>query len=79
VGQHPPFNLLRAAFLLLAAVIVVQLAASLLGLGGCFWLVVSKQYQLGACSNVTAQIREVWSEMLAAVLALLLAGKGDRP
>jgi hypothetical protein len=78
VGQHP-FNLLRAAFLLLAAVIVVELAATLLGLGGCFWLIWTGRYQLGACSNVTALIREVWAEMLAAVLALLLAGKGDRP
>jgi hypothetical protein len=74
VGQHP-FNLLRAAFLLLAAVIAVELTATLLGLGGCVWLVMTGKYQLGACSDVTAQIREVWAEMLAAVLALLLAGK----
>lgn len=73
-----PFNLLRAAFLLLAAVILVELTATMLGLFGCFWLILSGRYQLGACSNATAIIREVWSEMLAAVLALLLAGKGDK-
>jgi hypothetical protein len=72
-----PFNLLRACFLLLAALVVVELIATLTALGGCFWLiVVQASYPIGACASIGQQVREVWAEMLASILALLLAGRG---
>jgi hypothetical protein len=74
------FDLLRASFLLLAAVVLVELLATMAALGGCFWLiVVVRVEQIGACRDIGAQIREVWAEMLAAILALLLAGRPPAP
>lgn len=75
-----PFNLLRACFLLLAAVVAVELLSSLVVLGGCFWMVVvTARYQIGACADIGSQIREVWAELLATILALLLAGRSQPP
>ena len=78
-----PFSPLRAAFWLLAAVVVTELVSTLTTVAGCFWLVViTRAYAIGACENIAQQIREVWAEMLAAILALLLAansGNGRPP
>lgn len=74
------FNLLRACFLLLATVVAVELFSSLVALGGCFWLiVVTRAYQIGACADLGSQVREVWAELLATILALLLAGRSEPP
>jgi hypothetical protein len=73
----PHFDLLRAAFILLACVILTELALTVITAGGCLWLILSGEYKLGACENVTQIIRDLWSEMLAAILALLLAGRGN--
>jgi hypothetical protein len=78
VPKLPPFSMLRAAFWLLAAVILTELITTLATVVGCFWLIiVTAEYKLGACSNVSIQIREIWAEMLAAILALLLASRGS--
>jgi hypothetical protein len=78
--HDPKFSMLRAAFWLLAAVVGVQLVVTF-GVGaGCFWLVMSGAYRIGACENISSQIREVWAEAMAAILALLLAaGAGPKP
>jgi len=74
--SRPPFPMLRAAFWLMAAVILTELLMTL-GTGAlCLWLIGTGAYQIGACADVGVQIREVWAEMLAAVLALLLASRG---
>src|SRR5215469_4816656 len=70
-----PFHLLRAAFYLLAALVLTELLMTVIAGVSCVWLVVSGRYEPGACSSITSQIREVWAEMLAAILALLLAGR----
>jgi hypothetical protein len=68
--------MLRAAFWLLAFVVATELFTTLVAISGCFWLiVVTRAAQFGACENVGQQVREVWAEALAAVLALLLASK----
>lgn len=71
--------MLRAAFWLIAIVIVTELAMTVAIGGSCLWLILSGQYRLGACETVGQQIREVWAEMLAAILALLLASLKDPP
>lgn len=74
--------MLRAAFWLLAFVVATELLSTIMAISGCFWLiVVSRQVQIGACENVGQQIREVWAEVLAAILALLLAARngGGKP
>ena len=75
------FDLLRASFLLLATLVLVELLATMVALGGCFWMiVVQRTLQIGACTSVGQQVREVWAEMLASILALLLAGRsGNGP
>jgi hypothetical protein len=77
---RPPFSMLRAAFWLLAVVVVTELAMTVTAVVGCFWLiVVTGRLPLGSCSRIGDQIREVWAEVLAAILALLLASKNGGP
>lgn len=79
---RPPFSMLKAAFWLLAIVIVTELMMTVIAGTGCFWLILSGRYEIGACENVSAQVREIWAEVLAAILALLLAarnGNGGPP
>jgi hypothetical protein len=78
--RRPPFPMLRAAFWLLAIVVVTELVTTLIAVAGCFWMiVVTGRLPLGSCSRIGDQIREVWAEVLAAILALLLASKNGGP
>jgi len=67
--------MLRACFLLLALVIVTQLLSILGGAATCFFLFIVGRAEVGACSSFTGQAREMWAEVLAAILALLLAAR----
>jgi Flp pilus assembly pilin Flp len=75
--------MLRAAFWLLAAVVAVELIATLTALIGCAWLIlILRAEPIGACAKIGDQVREIWSEVLSAILALLLAarnGNGGSP
>ena len=73
------FNLLRACFLLLAVVILAQVATVMAGAASCFYMFLIGTAQLGACSSFSEAMREMWSEILAAILALLLAARGPPP
>jgi hypothetical protein len=77
----PPFDTLKWCFALLAVVIVVMLAASTLGVVGCAWMVISGRAPAGTCmqAGILGQARELMSEALTAVLALLLAARGGGP
>jgi hypothetical protein len=76
--SKPHFSMLRAAFWLLTAVVLTELLMTMAAVIGCFWLiVVTGRTELGSCGNVGIQIREVWAEVLAAILALLLAAKNN--
>jgi thiol:disulfide interchange protein len=71
--------MLRAAFWLLAAIIGTQMVMTLVAGLGCFALIWQNEYRIGACEGVGNQVREVWAEALAALLALLLAAKNGKP
>jgi hypothetical protein len=70
-----PFSMLRAAFWLLAIIVCVQLINTLIAVVTCMDLLIVGIAKMGECSNVGGQAKEVWSEALAAVLALLLAAR----
>jgi hypothetical protein len=78
---RPPFDVFHAVFWLLAIVIGFEMTLTVFAGAGCFWLILSGRYELGACQNTGVQIREIFAEVLAAVLALLLAARknGDGP
>lgn len=71
-----PFDAMRAAFLLLAVILLSELALVIFGAVGCFWLILNGRYEMGACATVGQQAREIFAELLTAILALLLAARG---
>lgn len=75
--RPPPFDVLRWSFLLLAALVLVQLAETLIAVAACTYMVVVGRSTIGACvdAGIIQQIREIFTETLTAVLALLLAGR----
>lgn len=72
---RPPFNLLRACFYLLAVILIVEVLASIGAGVMCWWTNITDGRIPGACLPVGEQIRELWSEVLTAILALLLAAR----
>jgi hypothetical protein len=78
-----PFSMLRACFYLLAFLLGAEMLTTMAVIGGCAWAVlVDLSSPMGACQQAGTAVREVWSEALAAVLALLLAsrtGNGNGP
>lgn len=77
--REPKFSPLKAAFLLLAGIIVTEMILTLVAGISCFSLLFRGDYRIGACEGVGNQLREVWAEALAAVLALLLASRNGGP
>ena len=73
--RRPPFDALRAAFLLVGAVVSAELIMTMFGTGACFWLILVGRYEVGACQQASNQAREIFAELLTAVLALILAGR----
>jgi hypothetical protein len=76
--MRPPFDMLRAAFWLLAFVIGSQVVAIIFGSWTCFYLLIVGAAHLGDCGGFGTQAKEMWSEVLAAILALLLAARGPQ-
>jgi hypothetical protein len=76
---RPPFNMLRACFLLLAAVILIEVFTAISGGLVCVYLNFLTVREIGSCQFAASQIRDIFSEVLTAVLALLLAARGPRP
>ena len=75
-----PFNMLRAVFYLLAAIILAQIAAALFAGATCFWFNLTVVKQVGTCMPVTDLIRQQWDKMFEAILALLIAASaGNQP
>jgi len=74
-----PFHILRACFLLLAVVIIFEVFATVGAAALCGWGVVTGRLPVGTCMPLGEAIREVWSEVLAAILALLLAARNWPP
>lgn len=76
-----PFDMFRAAFLLLAIILLMMAGETLMAVIGCGYMVLSGRAPPGTCIDVgiIAQVREVMSEALTAVLALLLAARSKPP
>jgi hypothetical protein len=79
MGPPPEFPMLRAAFWLLALVIITESVLTAVAGIGCFWMILEGRLPIGSCAGVSQQVREVWAEMLAAILALLLASRNPPP
>jgi hypothetical protein len=79
--RPPPFDILKWSFLLLASLLAVQIMETLLGVLACIYMVVAGRSVIGACveAGIVSQIREIFSESLTAVLALLLAARNRPP
>lgn len=74
-----PFDMLRAVFWLLAVMMFVMLAGSLLA-GILCWVINYKYaHQVQACQEVGGMIRELWGELITGILALLLAARNPPP
>ena len=74
--------MLRACFYLLAIVILTEMLSTIGGLLTCYYLLIASLAKTGDCTNLGQQVKELWSEVLAGILALLLAAKnesGDDP
>jgi hypothetical protein len=69
--------MMAACFWLLAIVILIMMGEAAFGIIGCGWLVLSGKEPVGTCNTagIIAQTRELMSEALTAVLALLLAAR----
>jgi hypothetical protein len=77
---RPPFDVIRACFLLLALVVLIVMLETLLGVLGCVWVIaIVRAETLGACSSVGSQIRDIMSELITAILALIASSRGGRP
>ena len=77
---RPPFDVIRACFLLLALVVLIVMLETLLGVLGCVWVIaIVRAETLGACSSVGGQIRDIMSELITAILALIASSRGGRP
>jgi len=72
---------MRAAFLLLAAILLIMVSETLIAIIACTFMVVTGRSEPGTCiqAGVVAQAREVLTEALAVVLALLLAERQQPP
>lgn len=76
MAQRPPFELLRFAAYLLGVVVLLQMLATLMALAGCTWVVAVQHAEpLGACANMATTIRDIFSETLTGILALLVAAR----
>jgi hypothetical protein len=74
------FDMLRACFYLLALLLGAEMITTVGVIAGCAWAVLVQQSApMGACQQAGEQVKSIWSEALAAILALLLAARGARP
>jgi hypothetical protein len=67
--------MLRACFALFGAVVLLQALWVSIAAIGCVLLIFRGSVVVGECADVSARAREVFAEMLAGILALLLAGR----
>jgi hypothetical protein len=74
------FDILRACFYILAIVILFAMLETLIALLGCSWLIVVKQMEpKTVCDQFGTMIRDVITEALTSVLALLVASRPRPP
>jgi len=71
--------MLRCCFYLFAIVVLVQTAWVTAGILGCLGMVLIDKVPLGGCADVISRAREIMAELLAGILALLIASRGPPP
>jgi hypothetical protein len=78
--MKPPFNMLRACFYLLAFIMILEVFTSILGGLVCVYTNFARAIgpEVGACKDAAAIIREIFSEVVTATLALLLAARDNK-
>jgi hypothetical protein len=71
---------MRACFLLLATVVSVVMLETLLAVAGCVWMIaITHTEPTGSCQGIGGQVRDLMSELLTAILALIASSRGGRP
>jgi site-specific recombinase len=78
---RPPFDILRAAFWLLAVLVIVTMGLIALVVTGCVVGTLTGRFAAGTCNQIGIGqlIRDYWSEILTTILALLVAGRPPPP
>jgi len=79
--MRSPFNILRACFYLFGLVITLEAIWATIGGVSCIMLIMSGTLPVGSCIEIAQRAREIFSELLAGILALLLASRppSNRP
>ena len=79
--SNKPFDMQRACYMLIAVLVIGAVAVLVLSIGGCFFMVVTGRQEPGTCIKlgIVGQLREMFGEVLTAVLALLLAASRGGP
>ena len=78
---RPPFDILKWAFVMMAALVIVMMV-EILGAGVmCAWQVTTGRAELGACirAGITDQVREIWELALTTMMALIAIGRNNPP
>lgn len=73
-----PFDIVRACFLLLAVVVCIAMGETMVAVVGCVWNYVARSdlpQPDGACGNLGNNVREIMTELLTAILALIAASR----
>lgn len=66
---------LRLALYLIAIIVLMYVIASMVVVGACQYLVLMKDAPVGVCAEPTRNIREMLTEIIAAILALVVASR----
>jgi hypothetical protein len=67
--------MLRACFYLLALVIIIEVGTAVFAGVACWWTNYTDGHVVGACMPAVTVIKEFFSEIFTAILALLLAAR----
>jgi hypothetical protein len=75
-----PFSVIRFCCYLFGVVILFIMLETLIALTGCtFVIVVQARQEMGACSNMSGMLKDIFGELLTGILALLAASRSPPP
>lgn len=69
------FNILRFCAYLFGVVILLIMLETLIAVTACCWMVTMQGRQVGTCGDLGNTVREIFTELLAGILALLAASR----
>lgn len=80
-APRPPFDVLRAAFILLSIIVIVTMGLITLVVSGCVIGTLTGRFAAGTCNalGIGQLIRDYWETILTTILALLVAGRPPPP